>query len=223
MIHPPRDALRAYATGVAELTRRLLVEAHLALCAECLDLVPQYRDPSDGLPVATTADEARTPAFERVWFAVEAMGKTKECPEAGPILPAALRAWLPVPAALRWIAMWPQRARLAVLARDGETGSVLYLSYYPRNTVYPRHQHVGLEENVILFGGHQNGNVHVEAGDWVIGAPGTEHAPTTGPLEECWCLSRVEPPGLRYRGWRETARRLLFFRRSISQPPSSSM
>jgi len=220
--HPPRDVLRAYATGVAELTRRLLVEAHLALCPECLGLVPQHHDPRDRLPVATIGDQAMTPDFERVWFAVGSIGKTRECPEAGPVLPAPLRAWLTVPAALRWITMWPQRTRSAVLARDSETGAVLYLLYYPRNTVYPRHQHVGLEESVILLGGHQNGDVHVEAGDWVIGVPGTEHAPTTGPLEQCWCLSRVEPPGIRFRGWRESARRLLFFRRSISKPPSPS-
>ena len=109
--------------------------------------------------------------------------------------------------------MWPQRARSAVLARDDETGSVLYLSYYPRNTVYPRHRHVGLEENVILSGGYQDGDAHVVAGDWVVGVPGTEHAPTTGPLEECWCLSRVEAPGVRFRGWRELVRQLLFSRR----------
>ena len=128
-----------------------------------------------------------------------------------------------VPTALRWIRMWPQRARFAVLARDDETGSVLYLSYYPSNTVYPRHQHIGLEENVILLGSYLNGDVHVEAGDWVIGLPGTEHAPTTGPLEKCWCLSRVEPPGIRYRGWREPIRRLLLSRRSISKVPRSSI
>jgi putative transcriptional regulator len=212
MTHPPREVLRAYAGGTTELTRRLLVEAHLTLCQECSAVVPQYRDRRDRLPEATVGDEVLMPPFERVWHAVERVGETKVCPEAAAILPGPFRAWLPVPAALRWITMWPQRTRSAVLARDDETGSVLYLSYYPPNSIYPRHRHVGLEENVILSGGYQNGDVHVEAGDWVIGAPGTEHAPTTEPDEECWCLSRVEPPGVRFRGWRELARRLLFSR-----------
>src|SRR5262249_15515051 len=177
MIHPPRDVLRAYATWTTEVTRRLLVEAHLTLCRECSRLVPQYRDPDERLPDATVADEALMPPFERVWQAVETEDERKGCPGATAVLPVPFRAWVPVPAALRWITMWPQRSRSAVLARDGETGSVLYLSYYPRNSAYPRHRHVGLEENVILSGGYQNGDRHVEAGDWVIGAPGTEHTP----------------------------------------------
>jgi putative transcriptional regulator len=222
VIHPPRDALRAYATGATQLTRRLLVEAHLALCPDCSALVPQYRDPGDRLPDAAIADEAVMPPFDRVWHAVERVGETRGCPEAAAVLPEPFRAWLPVPAALRWITMWPQRSRSAVLARDGGAGSVLYLSYYPKNSIYPWHRHVGLEENVILLGGYQNGDVHVEAGDWVVGAPGTEHAPTTGPREECWCLSRVEPPGIRFRGWRELVRRLVFARASASKPSRSS-
>lgn len=210
MIHPPRDVLHAYATGATQLTRRLLIEAHLALCPDCSALVPRYRDPGDRLPDATIADEVAMPHFERVWDAVERVGEAKGCPEAAAILPQPFRAWLPVPAALRWIPMWPHQSRSAVLARDGDGGSVLYLSYYPENSAYPRHRHIGLEENVILSGGYQNGDVHVEAGDWVVGASGTEHAPMTGPGEECWCLSRVEPPGIRFRGWRELVRRLMF-------------
>lgn len=210
MTHPPRDLLRAYAVGAAELTRRVLIEAHLTLCEECAALVPSYRAPAEDLPDATLADHLLTPPFDRVWRAVEETSAATVCPEAAAALPEPFRAWLPVPAALHWIVMWPQRARSAVLTRDGETGSELYLSYYPRDTTYPRHRHLGLEENVILSGGYQNGDVHVEAGDWVIGAPGTEHAPTTGQNEECWCLSRVEPPGIRFRGWREVIRRLAF-------------
>jgi len=208
MTHPPRAVLRAYARGSADLPRRLLVEAHLTLCTECSTLSPQFRDRADRLPEPTLADEVVTPPFERVWRAVKQVDEAKMCPEAGTVLPQPFRAWLPVPAALRWITMWPQRARSAVLVRDGETGSELYLSYYPPNSSYPRHRHVGLEENVILSGGYQNGDVHVETGDWFVGAPGTEHTPTTGPEEACWCLSRVEPPGIRFRGWRELVRRL---------------
>jgi putative transcriptional regulator len=215
MTHPPREVLRSYAMGLADLPRRLLVEAHLALCTECSMLVPQYRGQETRLPEPTIADEGVTPPFERVWRAVERVDEAAVCPEAGAVLPQPFRAWLPVPAALRWITLWPQRVRSAVLARDDETGSALYLSYHPPQSVYPRHRHVGLEENVILSGGYQNGDAHVEAGDWVIGAPGTEHTPTTGPDEACWCLSRVEWPGIRFRGWRELARRLLFSRRGV--------
>jgi len=221
MTHPPRDVLHAYATGATDLPRRLLVEMHLALCPECSAVIPQYRDQDSRLPEAAIADEVMTPPFERVWRAVEHVDAAKMCPDASAVLPQAFRAWLPVPAALRWITLWPDRVRSAVLARDEETGSTLYLSYHPSNSRYPRHRHVGLEESVILSGGYQNGDVHVESGDWVIGAPGTDHAPTTGPGEVCWCLSRVEPPGVRFYGWRELVRRLLFSRRSVFRPKRS--
>jgi putative transcriptional regulator len=214
MIHPPRDVLRAYAVGTTDLPRRLLVEMHLALCPECAALAPQYRERDSRLPEATIADVVLTPPFERVWRAVEDVGAAKMCPDASAVLPQPFRAWLPVPAALRWITLWPDRVRSAVLARDEETGSALYVSYYPPNSRYPRHRHVGLEENVILSGGYQNSDAHVETGDWVIGAPGTDHTLATGPDETCWCLSRVEPPGVRFYGWRELVRRLFDSRRS---------
>src|SRR5262249_28307503 len=60
MIHPPGDVLRAYAEGTTDLTRRLLVEAHLTLCRECSALVPHHRDPGHRLPEASAADLALT-------------------------------------------------------------------------------------------------------------------------------------------------------------------
>ena len=116
MTHPPGEVLRAYAAGATELTRRLLVEAHLTLCRECFALVPQYRDPRDRLPEATITDEVQMPGFERVWYAVERAGEAKVCPQAATVLPGPFSAWLPAPAALQWITMWPQRTRSAVLA-----------------------------------------------------------------------------------------------------------
>ena len=217
MTHPPRDVLRAYATGTTDLPRRLLVETHLALCPECAALTPQYRERDSGLPNASIADVVLTPPFERVWRAVEDVEAAKRCPAASAVLPQPLRAWLPVPAALRWITLWPDRVRSAVLARDEESGSALYVSHYLPDSRYPHHRHIGLEENVILSGGYQNGHDHVETGDWVIGAPGTDHTPTTGPGETCWCLSRVERPGIRFYGWRELVRRLFYSRPSPSR------
>jgi hypothetical protein len=41
-------------------------------------------------------------------------------------------------------------------------------------------------------------DIHVDAGDWVIGAPGTEEMATADDVE-CWCLSRIEPRGTVHR------------------------
>ena len=199
MTHPPRGTLRAYAEGEVELTKRLLVEAHLALCPECPRLVAQYWEGGPGLPAATVSDETRLPAFDQVWTAVE-QAVPRDVSPAGAVLPPTLLAALPDPAGWRWTAARSEGARFALLVRDTETASALYVCYIPPRSRFPRHRHLGLEENVVLAGCYQSGDVRVEAGDWVIGAPDTEHTPTTRPDEDCWCLSRLEAPGVRLSG-----------------------
>ena len=68
---------------------------------------------------------------------------------------------------------------------------------------------------MILAGGYRNGNIRVDTGDWVIGAPGTEEL-SRAEDEECWCLSRIEPPGVRFAGWRRWI--APFFSRRSSAP-----
>jgi putative transcriptional regulator len=217
MRHPQAATLRAYVDGDLEHTRRLLTEAHLALCPMCARVAADRRKPGAGLPAATLSDELYLPTFDRVWTAVEQVTEARRHPAAA-VLPPALLTALPPPREWRWLALWSRKVKLAVLCRDPETASRLYLSYYAPGSRFPRHRHVGLEESVILAGGYQNGDHHVERGDWVIGAPGTEHTPTTGPDEECWCLSHVERAGVRFRGWRGLAQRLVSLWRARSRP-----
>src|SRR5262249_15861846 len=63
------------------------------------------------------------------------------------------------------------------------------------------HRHLGLEENVILDGAYQSGGILVDAGDWVAKGPGSEEI-ARAEDEGCWGLSRLEPPGGRFTGWR---------------------
>ena len=54
---------------------------------------------------------------------------------------------------------------------------------------------------MILAGRYQNGDLCVDTGDWITGAPGTEERSKAGD-GACWCLSRIEPPGVQFSGWR---------------------
>lgn len=200
MTHPPLDRLRAFAAPDADITGRLLLEAHLAFCAECQRAVAGYGEDADDLP-AVGGDPPPPHTFERIWERLEQV-RARPLPAGARVLPAGILAALPDPKAWRWFSTWPQTPRSAFLMRDPDSGSRLYLSHYPRGSRYPRHAHLGLEENVILAGGYQNGPTHAEMGDWVIGTPGTAHELTTAPDEECWCLTRVEPPYGRFVGWR---------------------
>ena len=199
MTHPPLDRLRAYANAEADVTARLLVEAHLAFCPGCATTVADYRRMGEPLPDDTLADQFDVPAFDRVWTAVEhALGPRR----APTVLPPSFLAALPHPYAWRWLTIaWPARVRVAVLIRDADTGSTLYLCHFAPGGTFPRHCHVGLEENVILAGAYHTDDVHAETGDWVTGPPGTEEL-ARADNEGCWCVSRVEPPGVRFTGWR---------------------
>ena len=201
MTHPPPQTLRSYARAETDVTRRLLVEAHLALCPRCLARVAEYQRAGEQLPDATLHDELDLPSFERVWRALERVIVEGRARDTG-VLPPSLLAALPPPSGWRWVVPWPPRVRSTLLIRDADTGSELYLTHFSPGSTFPRHRHLGLEESVILAGGYQNGDVYVDTGDWAIGAPGTEEMPTTEPDEECWCLSRLEPPGVRFAGWR---------------------
>jgi len=199
--HPPEHRLRGYAAGDPDLTARLMVEAHLALCAECNDKVRGLMARTGALPPASADEEVPETLFDRIWEEIEALPNEKRAPETR-VIPPQVLAELPPIRRVRWVPMWPKRSRLALLTREPETGAALFLAHYSRNTEFPTHHHVGTEENIILSGGYWNGDVHVETGDWVIGEPGTSHAPRTGTDEECWCLSRTDADGVRMLGWR---------------------
>src|SRR5262249_6800779 len=49
MRHPRHDILSAYAEGAVDIPRRLLVEAHLAMCAECSARLAEDGDVVDSL------------------------------------------------------------------------------------------------------------------------------------------------------------------------------
>ncbi|HYB41306.1 MAG TPA: hypothetical protein VEL75_06015 [Candidatus Methylomirabilis sp.] len=201
MRHPPPESLDAYAEGRAEVTTRLLVEAHLAICASCPGRVAESRGGARRLPEPTLHDELDLPAFENLWARVGQIDAARATPGAA-ALPRGLLAALPDPSGWRWTALRPNRVSVALLLRDVDTGNELYLSHFAPRGTFPHHLHLGREDNVILAGGYQSGDVHVSAGDWVVGLPGTDEMPTAIGETACWCLSRIEPPGVRFTGWR---------------------
>jgi putative transcriptional regulator len=198
--HPPRGAIQAYVRGDVDVPGRLLIQAHLALCPKCPRLVGEYGTLETRLPEATGGDGDR-PRFEHVWAVIERT-RTKARVRGVAVLPPGLAADLPDPEQWRWITLSRRLVRTALLVRDPESGSALYLSHYPPASRFPVHRHLGMEETVVIAGSYQDGERRVEAADWVTAAPGTTHAPATGAGEECWCLSRITAPGVRFRGWR---------------------
>ncbi|MCA9773068.1 MAG: cupin domain-containing protein, partial [Myxococcales bacterium] len=184
MIHPPRQRLIDFATGAADLTARVMVEAHLAYCGVCAARVGELYEQLPALPSEGLAAPGPD-LFDRLWSRAQRT-RAAELPEDLGVIPAAALAELGPVGAPRWKwNLWPERTRYALLTRDPNTGARLYLAHYPKDSAFPMHAHVGVEENVILAGGYQNGEIHNDVGDWVLGVPGTAHEPRTLPDEEC--------------------------------------
>ena len=128
MMHPPPEQLRSYVDGKADITSRLLVDAHLTLCRRCSASVAAGRQTDDGFPDATFHDELDLPPFDQVWSAVQRATVDRQRAVTA-VVPSSLLAALPPPSCWRWFMLWPDRVKLALLIRDVDTGSELYLCH----------------------------------------------------------------------------------------------
>ena len=142
MTHPTDDRLRAVAFGDLDITARLLVEAHLALCSECATTVALFGGAGDGLGEPEPIDlVVRPPEFDRIWARVEELAATAVLPQAA-VLPASVLSVLPDPAGWRWIRAWPNwlaRIRPCELATSARTRAVrvLALTSVPTQVTFP--------------------------------------------------------------------------------------
>jgi putative transcriptional regulator len=208
--HPASDLLLSFATGRADLPHRVMLEAHLAGCADCRAAVAEMSAPGGtllrGLPGA--------PLSAGLWGRLRERIAETPIPQhvppllAGLPLPAAALAELPPIHRLHWRWGFVRGGRLTALVRDPATHSHLLIGYSPPQRTFPRHLHVGPEDIVVLTGGYEDEAGHYEAGEYASYEPGTIHQPVVVPGETCWTLTRLETPN-RLFGWQGLAQRLL--------------
>lgn len=207
MAHPADDLLLSFATGRADLPHRVMIEAHLAGCAPCRATVAEVSAPGGALLSGLTAEAPPTALWNRVLSGIEAPRRPEPSPLASLPLPEAALAELPETPQLRWHWGFAPGARYTGLVRDPFTHSVLLIGHTPPRRAFPRHQHLGPEDVVLLRGGYEDEMGHYEAGQYVVYAPGTVHRPIVEPGEECWILTRLEKPN-RLLGWAGWLQRL---------------
>ena len=210
-MHPSDEILLTFATGGADLPLRALLEGHLEGCASCRAALAGISAPGgaflDDLPVEPLPDSL----WERVRASVQGLPQGPGAPApllAGLPLPASVRRELPPTRELRWQSLPARGARIAVLARDPHTRSVLLLGHMPARRTFPLHVHQGPEDVLVLAGGYTDQYGTFEKGAYASYSPGSEHRPLTEPDEECWTLTRLERPNV-FRGWRGWMQRLL--------------
>jgi putative transcriptional regulator len=210
-VHPSDEILLTFATGRADLPLRALLEGHLEDCASCRAALAEINAAGGALLADLPEEPLPASLWERVRASVQGLPQGPAAPDsllAGLPLPASVRRELPPTRELRWHSLPARGARIAVLARDPHTGSVLLLGHMPARRSFPLHTHVGPEDVLVLAGGYADQFGTFEAGAYASYIPGSEHRPFTEPDEECWTLTRLEQPNV-FRGWRGWVQRLL--------------
>jgi putative transcriptional regulator len=209
MRHVPIETLAEHASGQLDLALRVLIEAHLDLCAECRAEQAALVAPGGRLLV----ESAPTPPPAKLWARLEAeldagAGRTPDAlPESIP-LPLAARRELPEIGPLRWWKLFLGGARMTELAVDPVSGAKLMIGQMPPGLRFPRHLHEGFEHVVVLSGGYDDERGQFVAGDYAVYEPGSEHGPDTLDGDSCWILFRLDG-AVRFRGWRGLLQRLV--------------
>lgn len=208
LLHPPEDLLLDYVCGAADLPQRVLLEAHLARCPTCADLLGDLAGPGGAALAQATSGDAPPPAggWNRLWSAIERGDAGAPPPGA---IPAA--AWGELPPrrrSVRWRPLSVLGAHFAPLARDPVSGTFVSVARMSGGRRFPRHRHVGPEDVVVLQGAFGDHVGDFAPGDWASYADGSEHEPLTVAGPDCWILTRLHHP-VRFFGWRGILQRLL--------------
>jgi putative transcriptional regulator len=229
-MHPTEEILLGVASGEADLPRRVLVEGHLAGCANCRAMLAEMTLPGGALLRAIDGEAPPEGLWDGICRRIAPpeprSGTRTDPPGSRPAplpeirtaspgvaalpLSASVRRELPALAELRrvpWRWALAPGAWYAELARDSGTGSALLLGYLAPGRWLPAHRHLAQEEVLVLAGGFDDRQGRHEAGEYAIYPAGSEHRPVTEPGEACWCLARLEKANLLL-GWRGWLQRL---------------
>ncbi|MBO9547161.1 cupin domain-containing protein [Caulobacter sp.] len=191
--HPSPLLLRRFAAGDLAIAPALVVECHLETCRACADAVSraetEHGHALSRLPNAPLRPDALARALDQL-----DVDAAPERPFLGDVAltDALVRQGFH---ARRFLGpdYW-----VAPVRRTRQDGWRAYLLRAPAGTGIPAHRHLGQEYFQVLMGTVTDGERR-EAGDFVSGAPGDDHAlqvTTDGP---CACLIAAEH-GAQWRG-----------------------
>ena len=189
--HPDDQVLVDFVLGELHPCRRVLVEAHLAFCAQCRARVEELSRPASAF-IESAPDIAPPDAL---WASLAAKldGERDASPAdvlAETPMPVGARGELPrrsIP--LDWL---PQGdSEISLIAGDEQEEYSLFLVRTPPELYFPYHVHVGGEEIVILTGGYTDDYGHLGTGDFRAYAAGSAHGPRMDPGDVCWALALI--------------------------------
>jgi putative transcriptional regulator len=192
--HVPEALLVAHAAGVAAEAVSLFVAAHTSLCPSCAARVAT-EEARAAAHLADTAPVAPSPGLRaRVLAGLEAPPPPERRPD--PLLPAPLLRYLPADPPWRRVVPGLELVELP-LALAGQPAVLTRLAPGAR---VPRHDHAGLELQLVLSGGYLADEGRFARGDAHCADPAVTHGFRIDPDAPCVTLlvrsERIRPRGL---------------------------
>jgi putative transcriptional regulator len=216
--------LVAHAAGQLDRARRITIEAHLGFCRPCRAAFAGWSMPGEA--VLSAAGEETSPpsgpaegsasvfdtgaSWARLESGIDALEVEDDTPlfATPPPLPPGLRGLLPGHLyRRRWRRVPFSSARFTVVEHDQEAATTLLMVHIAPDRLFPRHEHLGYEDVVVLEGAFRDQHGFFRQGDYQLNDPGTIHRPEVQPGAPCWILSRYDK-GVRFTGLRGLLQRL---------------
>jgi len=190
--HPTDETLASYIRGSLDEGRRVLVAAHVELCASCAALVAASDRIGGSALEAAEPQPLQSDALQKVLARIDAVSVAP--PPTSPRNPASHPFGLAAIASYelgpwRWIGPGVHWRSVSVPADHG--ARVFMLKAAP-GTSLPHHTHTGTELTLILKGAYAHEGGRFGAGDFEEADGSVDHQPVVEPGDECICLVAME-------------------------------
>ena len=190
--HPTDETLASYIRGSLDEGRRVLVAAHVELCASCAGVVAASDHIAGSVLEAADPQPLHSDALQRALARIETISVPS--PQTSPPNAAAHPFGLAAIAGYdlgpwRWIGPGVHWRSVSVPADHG--ARVFMLKAAP-GTSLPHHTHTGTELTLILKGAYAHEGGNFGAGDFEEADGSVDHQPVVEPGEECICLVAME-------------------------------
>lgn len=191
--HPTDETLTSYIRGSLDEGRRVLVAAHIELCASCSALVAAYDHIAGSILEAAQPEPLQSDALERVLARIDALGDD-------PVDAVAQNAEIVRPYGLailsdyelgpwRWIGPGVHWRSVSV---PTDRGARVFMLKAAPGTSLPHHTHTGTELTLILQGAYAHESGRFGVGDFEEADGTVDHQPIVERGEECICLVAME-------------------------------
>lgn len=192
LLHPEEELLVRFASGDLPLSRRAMIEGHLAFCPTCRQAIAEMVQVGGRHLKATVPLAPPSGLWSKIAARLPAAIPARPNPLAETPLPPGVVAELPARTApLTWTTLPGSPVEICHFFREEELGLDLFLLQGPPSSFFPYHRHLGTEDLLILRGGLTDDYCHLHAGEMYTYHAGTAHEPQLDADEVCWALTAI--------------------------------